>query len=371
MDNEKVRKKNYSWFVGIDVSKNTLDYAVMRHHQLVFHERRQNQPEDIVAFVGKLKELPKFTISRTIFCWEASGLYGNHLLKCLEKLKANIVVENPLIIKNFLGMTRGKTDKDDAERIAAYAQKNHNDLIFFTARRPVITELASVFALRNRLLGLSLALTTPLNEQKLYIKKNLQNQSLQLCKKSNKSIREDLGAIDTFIDKLVRTDAKLKLLMERITSVPGVGRITALQMIISTNEFIDIRDPRKFACYAGVAPFKTESGLMMKRSRVSHFANKKMKSLLHMCALTAVSTDEELKNYYQRKITAENKPKLAAINAVRNKLILRVFACVKQERCFVREFDQGSDGLAVIDRGFQNTSTDKPVLQDIGSVEWE
>jgi transposase len=343
MDKEKIRKKNYTWFIGIDVSKHTLDYAIMRHHELVFHEKRKNEPSDIIDFISRLKELPKFTISRSIFCLESSGIYGNHLLNCLKTVKANIVVENPLIIKNFLGMTRGKTDKDDAERIAAYAQKNHNDLILWVARRPLINELARLFTLRNRLLGLSVALKTPLKEQRSYVKKNVQKQIVSLCKNSNKAIKEDMIKIDSHMDKLVNNDANLKVLMQRITSVPGVGRITALQMVISTNEFIDISEPKKFACYAGIAPFKQESGLMAKRGRVSHFANKKMKSLLHLCALKAVTIDEELKDYFERKVNVEKKPKLSAINAVRNKLILRVFACVKQERLFVKSSEMPNE----------------------------
>ena len=177
MGEKKVRKKKYSWFVGIDVSKHTLDYAVIHEQEILFHERRENQPVDILVFVNQLKELPKFTLTKTIFCWESSGIYGNHLLNALKKLKANIVVENPLIIKNFLGLTRGKTDKDDSERIAAYAQKNHNDLILWVDKRPVIRELANLLTLRNRLLGLSVALKTPLKEQKLFSKQNLLKQS--------------------------------------------------------------------------------------------------------------------------------------------------------------------------------------------------
>ena len=114
--------------------------------------------------------------------------------------------------------------------------------------------------------------------------------------------------------------------------------VTAVQIVITTNEFRDIKEPKKFACYAGVAPFPMESGGMIKRSRVSQIANKKMKSLLHICAMSAVSKPGEIRDYYKRKTQVEGKPKMSALNAVRNKLISRIFACVIEDRPYTKEY---------------------------------
>ncbi|RZK16725.1 MAG: IS110 family transposase, partial [Flavobacterium sp.] len=100
----------------------------------------------------------------------------------------------------------------------------------------------------------------------------------------------------------------------------------------SSNEFKDITDPRKFACYSGVAPFEHRSGSSVRgKSRVSSLGNKAVKSLLHLAAMAAIGCNEELKDYYQRKV-AEGKNKMLVLNAVRNKLIHRIFACVNQNR---------------------------------------
>lgn len=111
-------------------------------------------------------------------------------------------------------------------------------------------------------------------------------------------------------------------------------------MIIATNEFKDISDPKKFACYAGVAPFEHTSGTSIRgKSRVSHKANKPMKTLLHMSALVAVNYNDDLKQYYQRKLQ-ENKNKMSVLNAIRNKLIHRVFACVRENRLYQNKCEQ-------------------------------
>ena len=66
------------------------------------------------------------------------------------------------------------------------------------------------------------------------------------------------------------------------SSVPGVGMITALNVIVATDEFEKISEVKKFACYAGVAPFEHTSGTSIRgKTRVSKLANMTLKKLLH------------------------------------------------------------------------------------------
>jgi transposase len=337
MESANARAKKFTYFIGIDVSRNKLDYAVLKDKQLVVHRETSNKPEAILAFVTELKTLTDFKISKAVFCMEQTGFYCNHLLNVLKKLKAYVAVENPVQIKNSLGLLRGKNDKIDAIRIAQYAQRNKTELKRWTPRRPIVVQLMNLIAIRNRLLGVSVALKTPLKEQLTFIKKGIQHESIQSCKRSLTAIEEDLFDINTSIESLINADDRLNRLKKLITSVPSIGPVTAIQIIICTNEFRDINNPKKFACYAGVAPFKRESGKMIGRAKVSHVANKKIKSLLHICAMGSLRYNKELIAYYERKTKTEGKPKMAVINAIRYKLILRVFACVNQDRCFVED----------------------------------
>lgn len=338
MEETSTRKKTYSYFIGIDVSKNELDYAVMRGKELLFHEERMNEPEDIADFVAKLKAIPGFRLPKALFCMEHTGFYNNHLLHTLKKVKANVTQQNALRIKASLGIIRGKDDKADAIRIAQFAQKNSDELKLWEPRRKVVLELTSVFALRSRLLRTLQAMKTAIKEQDAFIKREMHQQSSALCRRSISAVEEDLKTIESVIDKLVLHDPGLKRQLHLILTVPGVGRITGLQLIISTNEFRDINDPKKFACYAGIAPFKNESGKTAKKTRISPFANKKMKSLLHMCAINSIQWNEELRAYFIRKTEVEGKPKRSVVNALRNKLVLRIFACIKHDREFRKEY---------------------------------
>lgn len=339
---DKKSSKKYSWFIGIDVSRNELDFAVMKAKTIIFHREIPNEVQTIKDFITELKARQGFTVSKTIFCMENTGFYSNHLLQVLQHFKANIVVENAMKIKNSLGNIRGKNDKIDAMRIAEYTYLHQENLRFWSPRRPVIDQLAELTALRLRLQGLSVGLTTSVHEQRSFVNKRIFKENLKLCTRSIEAVKLDLMDIEEAILKVINEDDQLRRLRDIIVSVDYVGAVTATEMLVCTNEFRDIKDPKKFACYAGVAPFPKESGKMKVRSRVSPLANKKMKSLLHMCALLAMRHCPELRPYFLRKVEQEGKPKMAVLNALRYKLILRIFACVNQNREFEKEYTRQS-----------------------------
>jgi len=96
-----------------------------------------------------------------------------------------------------------------------------------------------------------------------------------------------------------------------------------------------LKTGRKFASYAGTAPFPYKSGTSLKgRNKVSNLANKKMKVLLNMCARSAIICNPEMKMYFQnRKEKGENG--MSTINIIRNKLLARIFAVVQRGTPYV------------------------------------
>ncbi len=342
---EKTKPKKYTFFIGTDISRNKLDHAVMQGSLLLFHREIQNTPGDISAFIAELKEIKGFTVSKAIFCMEQTGIYGNHLLSALKKIKANTVVEGPAQIRNSLGNVRGKYDKIDAIRIAAYAYRFRENLRLWVPKRPIVQQLADLSSLRSRILSLQVALKTPLEEQTTFKSPKAVKESNLLCKRSAEALNADIAEIESYMSAAIAGDERLKRLMHLITSVACIGPLTAIQIMVCTNEFRDISSPKKFACYAGVAPFVKESGIFKGKGRLSPMANKKMKSLLHICAISAIRRVPELQAYYNRKTMTEGKSKMSVLNAVRYKLILRVFACVNQDRPYEQVYQRISLNL--------------------------
>jgi transposase len=330
----------FEFFIGIDVSKNELDFAVCQDRELLFHREVANEPVAINAFIKELSGLPGFSMNKAVFCMEHTGIYNNHALNCLYKKKAHICLEAASQIKNTQGNIRGKNDKIDAIRIAGYAYKEREVLRLWQPRRDLVQQLSHLAATRLRLITVKKQLRTPLKEHGAFSNKKVARQSQLICSHSLKAIDDDLDRADKAIEKLIKADAELNRLFSLVTSVSGIGKVTAVQVIVATNEFKDINDPKKFACYSGVAPFTDDSGKIIKKARVSHMANKKVKTLLHLSAIAAIQYNPDLKLFYQRKVVQEKKNKMSVINAVRNKLILRIFACVNQNRPYEKNYQK-------------------------------
>lgn len=330
---------NSRFFIGIDVSKSTLDFALLANKEKQFQLQTSNDLQGIRQFWKELKELPGFALDQAIFCMEHTGIYNQHLLSFLYSKKAAVCLESAVHIKRSAGLQRGKNDQVDAVRIAQYAYKNRETLRLWQPKRQVITQLKELSALRNRLLNAKKQLSVPVKETALF-DKALAKQTQRLCVSSSSALAGDLKKVEVAIDQLVASDDTLKRLFTIVTSIDGIGKITATAMIVCTNEFKDINQPAKFACYSGIAPFEHSSGSSIRgRSRVSHQANKPMKTLLHLAAMVAICYNHDMSVYYQRKV-AQNKNKMSVINAVRNKLIQRVFACVNSNRLYEKNYHQ-------------------------------
>jgi transposase len=120
--------------------------------------------------------------------------------------------------------------------------------------------------------------------------------------------------------------------MELLTSIPGVGKVVALAMIIETGAFTKFDNPRRFCTHAGVAPFAWDYGTSVHSgNKVSHRANKDMKRLLHMAAVSVLTQKNgELREYYDRKVS-DGKNKMLVLNAIRAKLVARMFVVIKHD----------------------------------------
>jgi transposase len=324
------------FFLGVDVSKAKLDVAVIKEGTMVLESSIPNNLKSIRKFFKETKKSLSMSSEQMTVCLEHTGIYGFVLLDLLQQMKVRVCVEPATQIKQSQGMTRGKNDQIDARRIAQYAFKNRHELRLWKPQRPVLQKLQALLSLRDRLVKVKVQLETPIQEVTGYLDADIAKSLATSSKTAIKGIEKDLERVEREIEKLVGSDDNLKTQFKQATSVPGVGKITGLYMIVATGEFERIREAKQFACYAGVAPFEHQSGTSIRgRTRVSKKANMTMKKLLHLAAMSAIKCCQELREYYLRKV-AEGKNKMLVLNAVRNKLITRVFACIKQQKLYTK-----------------------------------
>jgi transposase len=322
-------------FLGIDISKKYFNFCLINDQACILVQNQVgNRKKDISAMFSALKKSFSISSRNVVVCMEHTGIYCNLLLDYLHQHEINTCVESALQIKQSMGMTRGKNDKVDAERIAKYALKNRLELKFWKPEREVIQKIKYLLTIRERLIKTKVQLQVPLLEQECFVEKRFKDQLGTSCEASLKGVNRDLAKVEKEIREIVKLDRQISNMMEFAKSVPGVGMITAINMIITTGEFKRIQDPKRFACYSGVAPFEHRSGTSFRgKTRVSKMGNKTMKRLLHLAAMSAIKSMSDIKEYYHRKLK-QGKNKMSAINAVRNKLITRVYSCVKNERMY-------------------------------------
>jgi transposase len=151
------------------------------------------------------------------------------------------------------------------------------------------------------------------------------------------AITRSIAKIEAMIDELLSSDTEAKQIIERVSSIKGIGKQTAINLYIYTKGFTQFENAKQLACYCGVVPFAKSSGTSVRyKPAVSPYANRKLKKLLHLCAMAAIRWNDDMKIYYERKVN-EGKNKMGVINAVRNKLIHRIFAVVRDKRNYVEK----------------------------------
>jgi len=326
------------YMLGVDISKKTFQGALTIDGVNFFEQEVENKTKTIEVYLQGLKKKFGFSFSQLTVCLEHTGIYSYPLLDFLIKHEIKVCVEPAVQIKQSQGMTRGKTDQIDARRIARYAFKNQKELILWKPQRTVVQRLKALLTLRDRLVKTRTQIEVPINEASEFIEESNQKMMLKNCQNTLKALEKDILKVEGEIDKLLTEDAQMREQVQLATSVPGIGKLTALNVIIASGEFERISDVKKFACYAGVAPFEHSSGSSVRgKTRVSKMANVTLKKLLHLAALSAIQYCEELKAFYLRKV-AEGKNKMNVINAVRNKLISRIFACIKNKRLYKKDY---------------------------------
>src|SRR6202012_2640033 len=273
------------------------------------------------SFFKNLRKQLKAEITEHMFCMEHTGKYGHAFLSASILEQAKVWVELPIQIKRSQGLVRGKTDRWDAVRIAQYAYRFADKAVFWKPADKTIQDLKELQVKRNRLV-------------KAYSQLSQENKSDPLFKKPLLALKQGIEAIELKMEQMLIQNESANQQYELLKTVPGIGKQTAMALIIVTNGFTRLTETRKLSCYSGLAPFPYNSGSSVKgRTKVSKMGDKKLKVLLNLSAWNAIRSITAFKDYFNRKVS-EGKHRMSVINAVRNKLIALALAVIKRNSPF-------------------------------------
>lgn len=299
--------------IGIDISKATLDA-----HRLIDNEARQfaNTPAGLRAlrrWIGT--KMPDLVI------YESTGAYHAAIERSFGGVLPLVKV-NPVQARRFAQArgTRAKTDAVDARILAmmgtaldlvpdAPADKNQPALKEMQiARMALIKE-------RTRLLNRS------------------KTQTLAILKRQSKArlgqIKRQLAELEDALLKLARQCPKRARAFDILCSIPGLGRITAVAILVECPE-IGTLTRKQIASLAGLAPMTRQSG-QWRGTAFIQGGRKFLRDALYMPALVAARYNPDLRQRYRTMIQAGKPPKVA-LTALMRKMIELANALVQQDR---------------------------------------
>lgn len=323
-----------TYFIGIDISKDTLDVCILNdsdEKELAF--KVSNTVEGIEEMIALACCSGQDFSHR--YCFENTGNYGLLLASLLEERQLLYYQVPALEIKLSQGIQRGKNDKVDAWRIARYAKMHEQELIPSALSEEVLFTIKNFLTYRNFLIKVR---TQFKNEKKAFYQvSKIADVSYEMEEiiQQIKALDDKIASVEEKIKQQICEQESLHKNYEKITKIKGVGFLTAAYMLVLTDNFNKFQNPRKFNCYAGLAPFEHTSGSSIKgKTQTSKLRNRRIKTVLFSGANSAIIHDQELKAYYKRK-KEQGKAHNSIINAVCCKLIYRIFAVVKREEPFV------------------------------------
>lgn len=309
-------------FIGIDISKLTLDIFVNRCSKTQ-HYQIENCSKAVKKFLKGYSNS-----ENTVIAMENTGRYNFELYEVLSALQLSVYVINPLHLKKSIGLLRGKNDKLDSQRICFFIEKNYMDLQPWTPKSLDIQKLSLLNAERRHRVKIKSGISRQMKDAD-FLKNYTDKETLKLNEQLISLLNRQIKDIEKKIIKIIESNTELQDQYERIQTIPGVGKVLATMLIVKTNGFTEIQSARKMACYSGVVPFEHRSGSSIYyKPRVSTMADKELKKILHLAALSSIRLKNDFALYFQRKVL-EGKNKMSVLNAIRNKIIHRVYALIK------------------------------------------
>lgn len=337
--------KEIKIYVGIDFSKEKFNACLLTPAGVMGANEFPNTKSgyrDLLKWTRRHSELGRdFDCSAVLFCGEHTGMCSLGLAECLYKNGLKIWLESALKIKYGSGLNRAKDDKADAEMIAYYASRFYEPekTVLFEPESHDIKELRSLYQFRNRIVKDRVALSNQIAsnsfEYSSYVK-------AEMKKKKDEAIREE-KEIEQEMIKLMRSSAELSENYKILTSFKGVGPITAAVLIIYTSNFKKFDDPRKFACFCGIAPFGRQSGTSINtKPHVSRFAHINVKAAIVQACQSAIISNPVIREYALR-LKKKGKHEGVIMNNVKNKIIHILFKMVKTKTLWNPEYQQAHE----------------------------
>jgi transposase len=300
--------------VGIDVSKDSLDVAVLPTGEAFSVPRSSAGVQALVERLGPLNAA-RIGI-------EATGGFETIVAAGLQAAQLPVVVLNPAHVRDFakaLGQ-RAKTDRLDALVIARFVEAVKPEVRLLPDEQT--RELADLVSRRRQIVEMMAA-------EKQRLGRTTQKRLRKSIERLVAALQKELSEVETDIDDAVRGSPAWREREKLLKTVPGIGPTTA-RVLLSEMPELGSLDRRRVAALAGLAPWVRESGQWKGRSKIGG-GRASCRAVLFTSALTATRGTSPFKAYYDRLVAA-GKPKMVALIAVARKILTIANAIIRDQK---------------------------------------
>ncbi|MFA6058532.1 MAG: IS110 family transposase [Taibaiella sp.] len=306
---------NIANYVGVDVSKKTLDLAIRQANGSYLHKKVSN---DIVGFKKILPLLP----ASCCIVMEATSSYYMPFAYFLHSNNILVSIVNPLTVNHFckMRMSRTKTDKKDASMIAEYGKSEMPRL--WIPKEPHLIELQQMEAIVD---NLTRNKTVVSNQKEAFVCSGQMTTGVEEILERQLSYLE--SEIKIIENKMLEIGERHHAeLLRHLRSIPSIGKRTALMLLIITDGFTKFENAKGLVSYVGLCPRLYESGSSIKgKGRICKMGMSRMRQLLYLCAMSAIKVNNQCKTMFERLKQRGKNGKLAIV-AVASKLLRQAFA---------------------------------------------
>jgi transposase len=317
-------------FVGIDVSKATLDACLLRPDGPAREAAFANDADGHAALIAWADRHAGGAALH--FCLEATGPYSEQPATALAEAGRLVSVANPARVKAHAAASGqgNKTDPADARAVAQFARDRRPPA--WQPPSPEVRELQGLVRRRDDLREMAA------REKGRLDSPALTRAARKSVERAIKFLGREADRVQAQADALIAASPALRADRDLLASIPGVGAQTASTVLAELPAVDRLPSAQSAAAAAGLAPREFRSGVSVrKRTRLSKAGNARLRKALYLPTLTAIRFNPLLKGFFERLVEA-GKPKMQAVGACMRKLVMICYGVLKNRAPFDPEW---------------------------------
>lgn len=327
--------------LGVDVAQKELVVClgnISENLEVSLYARRVfvNNQTGFIALIKWVKKQVDESV-KLQFVMEATGVYHQKFAYFLDANDYNVSIVLPNKISNYIRTLKNKTitDKTCADAIAQFGLERNLEIW----KRPnnIYKNLKQLTRERDQVISERAMVKNQLHAEKAEAEPH--DGSLERINARISFLTKQLKEISQDIENCIKKDETLKSDVKIITSIPGIGLITAAIVLGETNGFELIRNKKQLVSYSGLDVIDKESGTSIKgKTKISKKGNRNLRKSMHLPALTALRNIPNFQELYLR-IYNKTAIKMKGIVAVHRKLLELIYTLFKTKTMYNNNYE--------------------------------